>query len=120
MAPSSVDVAAGATVSVPVVFAINADRLGAWAYYDSSQNLALAGASGNNATVLNAAEIDGHLAVQDEQGHALASIGWQALPKRSSSTITRATTVTVGPDGTRPCATWGGRRRRRLFVLPIE
>jgi hypothetical protein len=97
-------VAAGATVSVPVVFAINADRLGEWPYYDGSQNLALAGASGNNATVLNEAEIDGHLTVQDEQGNALASVGWQTLPKRSSSTITRATTVTVGPDGTGPLA----------------
>ena len=100
MAPDAVDVATGATVSVPVVFAINADRLGAWPFYDASQDLALAGAAGNDATVLNAAEVDGHLTVRDDQGTALASLGWQTLPKRASSTVARASTVTVGANGT--------------------
>src|SRR5205085_4712409 len=71
-------------------------------YYDASHDLALAGASGNDATVLNQAEIDGHLTVQDDQGNPLASVGWQALPKRAAATVARASTVTVGPDGTGP------------------
>jgi len=100
MAPSSVIVPAGATVSVPVVFAINADRLAPWAFYDRVQNLALAGAAGNDSRVLDVAEVDGHLTVRDGNGDALATLGWQTLPKRASSTVTRANTVTVGPDGT--------------------
>jgi hypothetical protein len=100
MAPSAVDVPAGGTVSVSVVFAINADRLDAWPFYDAAQNLALAGASGNNGTVLNEAEVDGHLTVRDRDGNAVATLGWQTLPKRASSTVTRANTVTVGADGT--------------------
>jgi minor extracellular serine protease Vpr len=104
LVPSSVDVAAGTSISVPVVFAINADRLGPWPFYDASQDLALAGAAGNDATVLNAAEVDGHLTVRNDQGDALATVGWQTLPKRASSTVARASTVTVGPDGTGPLA----------------
>ncbi len=100
MAPSSVDVPAGATISVPVVFAINADRLGAWPYYDAAQDLALAGASGNNATVLDQAEVDGHLTVRNGQGDAVATLGWQALPKRASSTVARSSAVAIGTDGT--------------------
>jgi minor extracellular serine protease Vpr len=100
MAPDSVVVPAGGTVTVPVVFAINAERLPAWPYFDSSQNLALAGASGNNSLVLNDAEVDGHLIVRDANGDQVATLGWQALPKRSSATVARTTAVQVGPDGT--------------------
>jgi len=100
MASSSVDVAAGATVTVPVVFAINADRLAPWPFYDSAQDLALAGATGNNAATLDQAEVDGHLTVRDENGETLATLAWQTLPKRASSTVARSSAVTVGPDGT--------------------
>ena len=75
MAPDSVTVAAGATVTVPIVFAINADRLPAWPFYDSSQNLALAGAAGNNANVLDDAEVDGHLTVLDSDGNEVGHVG---------------------------------------------
>jgi hypothetical protein len=102
MAPDSVAVSAGATVTVPVVFAINADRLPAWPYFDSSQDLALAGASGNNSGVLNDAEVDGHLVVRNGDGSEVATLGWQTLPKRSSATVVRANAVQVGPDGTGP------------------
>ncbi len=100
MAPESVTVPAGATVSVPVVFAINADRLAAWPFYDAAQNLALAGAAGNNSNVLNQAEVDGHLIVRDSGGSEVATLGWQTLPKRASATVARTTAVQLGPDGT--------------------
>ena len=100
MVPSSVVVGAGSQVAVPIVFAINADRLPAWAFYDRPENLALAGASGNNGTVLNTAEFDGHLTVRDSSGAAQASLGWQALPKRAASTVARSLDVTVDDTGT--------------------
>jgi hypothetical protein len=100
--PGSVVVAAGQQVSVQIVFAINADKLPAWAYFDRTQDLALAGASGNNSTVLNAAEVDGHLVVHDSSGASVATLGWQALPEKAASTVARDLSVTPGPDGTAP------------------
>jgi hypothetical protein len=102
--PGSVVVGAGQQVTAQIVFAVNGDRLPAWPFYDRTQDLALAGASGNTSAVLNNAEVDGTLIVRDATGAAVATLGWQALPKRAASTVARDLSVTAGPDGTAPLA----------------
>ena len=90
-------------MSVPVVFAINADRLPAWAFYDAQQDLALAGASGNNGHRPQRRRVrrppDGARRPAAATGHAWAG---RRCPSGASSTVARSHDVTVG------------RRRHRL------
>ena len=98
-APSSVTVAAGGQTSVPIVFIVNPDRLPAWPYFDRDQDLALAGAKGDDGRFLDAAEFDGYLTIRTDAGVA-ATLGWQTLPKRAASVVASSSTVTPGAGGT--------------------
>ncbi|HKA04099.1 MAG TPA: S8 family serine peptidase, partial [Acidimicrobiales bacterium] len=94
-APYAISVPAGGEVTVPVVFIVNPERLPAWPYYDRATDVGLAGATGNQAGPLDDAEFDGYLTVRASNSHVVATLGWQALPKRAAAVTPSATQVTL-------------------------
>jgi minor extracellular serine protease Vpr len=100
-APYSVQVPSGGEVSVPVVFIVNAERLPPWAYFDQDHDVGLAGAKGDDGRFLDGAEFDGYLTVRSGTD-VVATLGWQALPKRAASVTPSSTQVTPDANGTAP------------------